>query len=109
MPVTRMRKNSRNRRSVKRQSYSRNRKLYRSQKMNGGGKKKGKKKGSQKKRKRKGSKKPEQVFGGESLQVERKRLPELEPEVERQPKLVQEQEASVAVMPHTNMGKPAEK
>jgi len=75
-----MRKNSRNRRSVRRRSYSRNRKLYRSQKMRGGGaKKKGKGKGkkgpgSQKRKrnpnpkrkgsKRKGSKKPEQVFGG---------------------------------------------
>jgi len=37
MPVTRrMRKNSRNRRSVRRRSYSRNRKLNRSQKMRGG-------------------------------------------------------------------------
>lgn len=59
MPVTRMRKNSRNRRSVKRQRYSRNRKLYRSQKMQVGGKKK-KSKGSRKQKrkpKRKGSKK----------------------------------------------------
>ena len=75
MPITRMRKNSRNRRSVKRRSYSRNRKLFRSQKMRGGGKKK---KGSQK-RKRKGSKKKSTEKVG-TLDIQSNKMCEVKPE-----------------------------
>jgi len=78
-----MRKNSRNRRSVKRRSYSRNRKLYRSQKMRGGGAKK-KRNGSQKKNpKRKGSKKKrkrKETVGTGDVGIEGQTTCEVKPE-----------------------------